>query len=86
MINVKPHLAAFGKVMGNGFSISALIGLREIMEIGAITHKSERGFLLLTTHWGETHSLAAAFATKKKLAKIVVSSISGKSDKAYKKA
>jgi glutamate-1-semialdehyde 2,1-aminomutase len=69
MIKVKPHLAAFGKGMGNGFSISALVGLREIMEIGGIKHDSEKVFLLSTTHGGETHSLAAAMATIKEIQK-----------------
>jgi glutamate-1-semialdehyde 2,1-aminomutase len=33
------------------------------MELGGLTHESERVFLLSTTHGGETHSLAAAQAT-----------------------
>jgi len=60
---VMPHLSAFGKGMANGFSTSALVGQREFMRIGGITHDQERVFLLSTTHGGETHSLAAAIAT-----------------------
>ncbi len=60
---VTPHLAAFGKAMANGFSVSALAGKREIMELGGIDHESERVFLLSTTHGGETHSIAAAIKT-----------------------
>lgn len=60
---VTPHLSAFGKGMGNGFSVSALVGQREFMKIGGIHHDSERVFLLSTTHGGETHALAAAMAT-----------------------
>lgn len=60
---VTPHLAAFGKAMANGFSVSALAGRKDIMELGGINHDSERVFLLSTTHGGETHSLAAAIKT-----------------------
>lgn len=61
---VKPHLAAYGKAMANGFSVSALVGSRDVMEIGGISHdRGERVFLLSTTHGGETHCLAAALAT-----------------------
>ncbi len=63
MTGVTPHLAAFGKAMANGFSVSALVGKKEIMELGGIHHDSERVFLLSTTHGGETHSLAASIAT-----------------------
>lgn len=60
---VFPHLSTFGKAMGNGFAIAALAGLRDIMELGGLHHRSERVFLLSTTHGAETHALAAALAT-----------------------
>jgi glutamate-1-semialdehyde 2,1-aminomutase len=60
---VRPDLAAFGKAMANGFSVSAVAGRREIMELGGIQHTSGRVFLLSSTHGGETHELAAAIAT-----------------------
>ncbi|RHW76190.1 glutamate-1-semialdehyde 2,1-aminomutase [Colwellia sp. RSH04] len=60
---VTPHLAAFGKAMANGFSVSALAGRRDIMELGGIDGEQERVFLLSTTHGGETHSIAAAIKT-----------------------
>lgn len=63
--NVVPDLSTFGKAMGNGFSIAALTGKREFMDLGGIYHKKERVFLLSTTHGAETHSLAAAIATMK---------------------
>ena len=63
LTGVVPHLAAFGKGMANGFSVSALVGSREIMSLGGIEHDQERVFLLSTTHGGETHSLAASIAT-----------------------
>ncbi len=60
---VQPHLATFGKAMGNGFAIAALVGRREIMERGGLHHQSPRVFLLSTTHGAETHALAAARET-----------------------
>ena len=57
---VVPDLASFGKAMGNGFSVSALVGRREIMALGGLQHDRDRVFLLSTTHGAETHSLAAA--------------------------
>lgn len=61
--NVVPDLATFGKAMGNGFSIAALAGKREIMELGGLRHSRERVFLLSTTYGAETHCLAAALET-----------------------
>ncbi|WP_102109777.1 glutamate-1-semialdehyde 2,1-aminomutase [Oceaniglobus roseus] len=61
---VVPDLATFGKALGNGFSVSALCGLREIMRLGGIEHRDRpRVFLLSTTHGAETHALAAATET-----------------------
>lgn len=56
----EPDLATFGKAMGNGFSISALVGKREIMELGGLHTQKERVFLLSTTHGAESSALAAA--------------------------
>ena len=63
--DVVPDLSTFGKALGNGFSISALLGKKEIMELGGLSHNSERVFLLSTTHGAETHSLAAAMEVMK---------------------
>ena len=60
---VIPDLSTFGKAMGNGFSIAALVGKREFMERGGLQHEKERVFLLSTTHGAETHALAAAKET-----------------------
>jgi glutamate-1-semialdehyde 2,1-aminomutase len=57
---ISPDLSTFGKGMGNGFSVSALAGKRELMELGGLNHDRERVFLLSTTHGAENHSLAAA--------------------------
>jgi len=60
---VTPDLSTFGKAMGNGFSVAALVGRRALMELGGLSHDKPRVFLLSTTHGGETHALAAAAAT-----------------------
>lgn len=60
---IEPDLSTFGKAMGNGFAISALVGRAELMELGGILHQRERVFLLSTTHGAEGHALAAAMAT-----------------------
>jgi glutamate-1-semialdehyde 2,1-aminomutase len=60
---VVPHLSTFGKAMGNGFAISALVGKREIMRLGGLDHDQPRVFLLSTTHGAETHALAASLET-----------------------
>jgi glutamate-1-semialdehyde 2,1-aminomutase len=65
LYGVVPDLSAFGKAIANGFSVSALIGKRELMELGGLRHEKERVFLLSTTHGAETHALAAAIATMK---------------------
>jgi glutamate-1-semialdehyde 2,1-aminomutase len=57
---IRPDLSTFGKSIGNGFSIGALVGKREIMERGGIEHGHERVFLLSLTHGAENHCLAAA--------------------------
>jgi glutamate-1-semialdehyde 2,1-aminomutase len=55
-----PDLSAFGKAMGNGFSIAALAGKRDIMKLGGLDHDRERVFLLSLTHGAENPALAAA--------------------------
>lgn len=60
---IEPDLSTFGKALANGFSVSALAGKRQYMELGGMRHDRERVFLLSTTHGGETHALAAAIAT-----------------------
>jgi glutamate-1-semialdehyde 2,1-aminomutase len=60
--NFVPDLSTFGKALGNGFSLSALAGRREIMRLGGLDHDLPRVFLLSTTHGAETHTLAAGLA------------------------
>ena len=61
--DIVPDLSCFGKALGNGFAVSALVGKRDLMRLGGIDHDRERVFLLSTTHGGERHSLAAALET-----------------------
>ena len=56
-------MSCFGKALANGFSLSALTGKREVMELGGLFHNKERVFLLSTTHGAEGPSLAAAIET-----------------------
>jgi glutamate-1-semialdehyde 2,1-aminomutase len=61
---VTPDLSTWGKGMANGFSIAAIAGRREIMELGGLTQtERDRVFLLSTTNGAETGSLAACCAT-----------------------
>ena len=59
---LEPDLATFSKALGNGFSVAALVGRRELMELGGLRHEADRVFLLSTTFGAESHGLAAAMA------------------------
>jgi len=60
LFDVEPDLVTFGKGMANGFSVAALAGKREIMNLGGITDEgSERVFLISTTHGAEMSGLGA---------------------------
>ena len=61
--NVEPDLVTFGKGMANGFSVAALGGKREIMDLGGLTPGKERVFLISTTHGAEMSSLGALVET-----------------------
>ena len=63
LYGVTADLSAFGKAMANGFAVSALVGRRDLMQLGGTGHDRDRVFLLSTTHGAETHGLAAALAT-----------------------
>lgn len=63
---VEPDLCTFGKGMANGFSVAALCGKREIMNIGGIKDlDKERLFLISTTHGAEMCGLGAFIETIK---------------------
>lgn len=60
LFGVTPDLTTFGKAMANGFSLAAVTGRREVMEVGAIDRPGmERTFLLSTTHGAEMPPLGA---------------------------
>lgn len=62
--NLQPDLSTFGKAMANGFSVAAIAGKRDIMELGSIEFAGrERLFLLSTTHGAEMCSLGAFVKT-----------------------
>lgn len=55
-LGVNPDIAVFSKAMGNGYAISAVIGIREVMEAASRT-------FLSSTSWSERVGMAAAIAT-----------------------
>jgi len=59
---VTPDLSCWGKALGNGFSVSALAGRRELMELGGLNTDEPRVWLLSSTHGAETTGLAAMLA------------------------
>ena len=63
--NIEPDLVTYGKGMANGFSVAALGGKREIMELGGIFHDRERVFLISTTHGAEMAGMGALVETIK---------------------
>lgn len=64
LFDVKPDLATFGKGMANGFSVAALVGKKEIMDLGGIRKEgAERVFLVSTTHGAEMCGLGAFIAS-----------------------
>lgn len=67
LFGVTPDLSTFGKAIGNGFSLSALVGRRDIMELAGLRHPKEKAYALSCTHGGETHALAAAMTTIREL-------------------
>jgi glutamate-1-semialdehyde 2,1-aminomutase len=60
LFDVQPDLSTFGKGLANGFSVAALVGRRDIMDLGGLTPGNRRVFLVSTTHGAENHALAAA--------------------------
>lgn len=62
---VEPDLVTYGKGMANGFSVAAIGGRREIMDLGGIYNSDERVFLLSTTHGAEMCGLGAFVETVK---------------------
>lgn len=61
---VNPDLVTFGKGMANGYSVAAVGGRREVMQVGSTDRPgTERTFLLSSTHGGEMSGLGAFVET-----------------------
>ena len=61
---INADLCTFGKAMANGFSVAAVGGKREIMQLGSIEEPGRvRTFLLSTTHGAEMNGLGAFIET-----------------------
>ena len=60
MLNVRPDIAIFGKSIGNGYPISAIIGRKKIMQVAQETFIS-------STMWTDRLGFIAANSTLKKL-------------------
>ncbi len=73
LYRVQPDLATFGKAIANGFCFSALVGVREIMQLGGLHHDRRRVFLLSQTHSSETTGLAACRATLDECQRVEIS-------------
>ncbi len=64
LYDIVPDLVTYGKAMANGFSVAALAGKKEIMELGGIRAEgAERVFLISTTHGAEMTGLGAFIKT-----------------------
>ena len=61
-LGVEPDIAVFGKAMGNGFAISAIVGRRAVMD------HAQRSFIS-STFWTEKIGFVAALAAIKKMLK-----------------
>ncbi len=62
--DIQPDLSTFGKGMANGFSVAALVGKRELMDLGSIDQLgAERTFLISTTHGAEMSGMGAFIET-----------------------
>ena len=60
---VNPDMAIFGKAIGNGFAVNAIIGKKKIMK------KAENTFIS-STFWGERAGYAAGLSTIKELKRL----------------
>jgi len=66
LFGVSPDLCTFGKAMANGFSVAAVGGRRDIMQLGSTDIPgAERLFLLSTTHGAEMSGMGAFVETVK---------------------
>ena len=62
LYNLKPDLAVFGKSLGNGFAITAVLGKKKIMQ-------SSKNSFISSTFWSERVGYVAALETLKQMEK-----------------
>ncbi len=62
LYNIEPDIVVYGKAMGNGFPIAAIVGKKEIMDL------AQESFIS-STFWTERIGFVAAIATIKKMLK-----------------
>ena len=74
LFGVKPHLSTFAKALGNGYPISAVVGLEDIIR----NYANNRVILYQSTYARNPVSLAAADATLDQIKKMYVHSNIGK--------
>tara|TARA_B100000963_G_C22607255_1_gene663182 strand:+ start:484 stop:1791 length:1308 start_codon:yes stop_codon:yes gene_type:complete len=67
-LNVNPDMAIFGKSIGNGYPISAIIGKKKIMEVAQDTFIS-------STMWTDRLGFIAGIETLKKLKKLKINKL-----------
>ena len=63
LYNIKPDIALFGKALGNGYPITAIIGTEEVM-------KNAIGSFISSTFWSERVGPTAALTTLNEMEKI----------------
>lgn len=63
LYNVEPDMAVFGKALGNGYPITAIIGKRSVME-------AANGSFISSTFWTERIGFAAGVASLKEMERI----------------
>jgi glutamate-1-semialdehyde aminotransferase len=61
--NVNPDIAMFGKTIGNGYALTAVVGKKEVMEVA-------QDSFISSTFWTERIGPTAALATLKEMEKI----------------
>ena len=67
-LNVNPHISIFGKSIGNGYPISAIIGKKKIMQVA-------QDSFISSTMWTDRLGFIAANETLKKLKKFKINKI-----------
>jgi glutamate-1-semialdehyde 2,1-aminomutase len=58
-----PDMVTIGKGIANGYAVDALLGIRDVMDLGGIQKPQERTFLISTTFGATMSGLGAMMAT-----------------------